>query len=213
MEVSVADVARARGVSERRVLQMVHSGELDARRVGGRWLIDERELGRRRRLGRPMGARMAWALIAALSGEEARGLDPVERSRLRERLARLAASPEPAALLSSWLRERAEARRLSAPAGTVRDLLTDARVVPSGISDPRSGLSASDQAEGYVHPSDITSIVRDYLLIPSGDPNVWLRVAEVGPGREAPLGLVIADLADHNGPREDAQVRRLVLRT
>jgi hypothetical protein len=40
--------------------------------------------------------------------------------------------------------------------------------------------------------------------------NVWLHVVDRAVPRPAPLGLVIADLADHDGPREDNQVQSLL---
>lgn len=210
MELSIAEFARSRGISDRRALQMVHSGEMPARRLGGRWLIDERELGRRPRLGRPMSPRIAWAFIAVLSGDEPEGLAPSEMARLRLKVASLAGLPEPAALLSSWLRVRAEHHRLSAPASAIGALLADARLMRSGISDPRSGLASGREAEGYVHPFDFVSVVREFLLVPSLAPNVFLHVADVQWADGVPIGVVAADLADHNGPREDAQVRRLL---
>jgi hypothetical protein len=39
---------------------------------------------------------------------------------------------------------------------------------------------------------------------------VLLHVVDHAIGSPAPLGLVIADLADRNSPREDAQVARLL---
>ena len=102
---------------------------------------------------------------------------------------------------------------MRAPDAAIRELLDDARFVRSGISDPRSGLSSGREAEGYVRSSEFEALVREYLLLPSSDPNVFLRVADAPLAREAPLGAVIADLADHNGPREDARVRRLLAAT
>jgi hypothetical protein len=220
MEVSIADVARERRVSERRVLYMVEAGELAARKVGGRWLVDQRELARRPRLGRPMSPRMAWAMIGALSGAAPQGLGQSEVSRLNARVRRLREEPDSVALLSSWLRSRADLHRMRAPEAAIRELLQDERFVHSGISDPRAGLSSGREAEGYVRPADLAALVREYLLLPSSDPNVFLRVADAGLRGAgpmggvvtgvAPLGAVVADLADHNGPREDAQARRLL---
>jgi hypothetical protein len=210
MDVSIADVARARQVSERRILYMIQDGELAARRVGGRWLVDERELARRPRIGRPLSHRMAWAMIGALSGEAPSGLGPSEVSRLNARVRRLRDEPDAVALVSSWLRSRADLHRMRAPEAAVRELLADERFVRSGVSDPRAGLASGREAEGYVSPSDFMAVVREYLLLPSNDPNVFLRVADAGLSVPAPLGAVLADLADHNGPREDAQARRLL---
>ena len=99
---------------------------------------------------------------------------------------------------------------MRAPEAAIPELLDDGRFVRSGISDPRAGLSSGREAEGYVSSADFDALVRDYLLLPSPEPNVFLRVADVGLRGVAPLGAVVADLTDHNGPREDAQARRLL---
>jgi hypothetical protein len=210
MEISVADAARARGVSSRRLLQLIHAGRIEARRVAGRYLVEERELYRRPVLGRPMSPRMAWAFIAVLSGQAPEQVNATERHRLQARRERLRVSPDPAALLASWLAARAERRELSVPAGALDGLRADPRVAASGISDPRAGLSAAHQFEGYVRGGEADDVVADHLLIRSTTPNVFLHVANVAVALPAPIGLVLADLADHPGPREDARVRELL---
>jgi hypothetical protein len=47
-------------------------------------------------------------------------------------------------------------------------------------------------------------------LVDSNSPNVILRVMNIKLERPMPIGFVLADLSDHNGPREDAQVVRLL---
>ena len=113
-------------------------------------------------------------------------------------------------LLRSWWRRRANLLRLGAPAGDIAELLADPRLVPSGISDPRSAMSAGNGAEGYVRRSDVEAVVRDYLMAESAEGNVWLHTADRSLLRPVPLGLVIADLADHDGPREDGVVEALL---
>jgi hypothetical protein len=97
-------------------------------------------------------------------------------------------------LLRSWWRRRANLLRLGAPAGDIAELLADPRLVPSGISDPRSAMSAGNGAEGYVRRSDVEAVVRDYLMAESAEGNVWLHTADRSLLRPVPLGLVIADL-------------------
>lgn len=153
---------------------------------------------------------MAWALIDVLSGVEPLGLGASERSRVRERARGIRAVEDPAPVLASWLRARAHLHLFGGSREAVRELLTDSRFVPSGISDPRAHMAGGEEAEGYARSADLAALRRDYLLVPSSSPNVFLRVVEVLPGLRAPLGAVLADLADHNGPREDAEVRRLL---
>ena len=86
----------------------------------------------------------------------------------------------------------------------------DPRLVPSGISDGRSSLSSGHEAEGYVHPRDVGDLKAKYLMIDMEPTNVWLHVVERPIPRPAPLGLVLADLARHDGPREDMRVRQML---
>jgi hypothetical protein len=64
--------------------------------------------------------------------------------------------------------------------------------------------------EGYVRPADVAPLTFEYLMAEDGAANVWLHVADRPLPRPAPLGLVIADLADQDGPREDARVIELL---
>lgn len=218
MEVPVSEVARMRGVSPERVRALARSGQLRARRVGGHWLVDPADAARRARVSRPMSQRMAWAMCVVLSGHKPAGLDPSELSRLRARIGQLRSSDDPAPQVASWLSSRAPRLELSVHPGGVERLRDDARILPSGVSDPRAQLSAAQEVEGYVEPGELSELRRDYLLVQAERPNVVLHVADVaqamggGIGEEgpAPLGLVIADLADYGRPRENAQVRRLV---
>jgi hypothetical protein len=210
MEVGLTEVAERLGVSERRARQLVGSGQLPARQVSGRWLVDEAAIPRSQRLSRPMSARVAWEFIGLLSGQRPAAITQPEQSRLRAKRRQLVDSTDPASLLRSWLPKRARLERLAAAPRDVAGLRADARVVPSGISDPRSGMSASAEFEGYVHIDDFAGLAADHLLSRSGRSNVWLHVSDRHLARPAPLGAVMADLADHDGPREDAGVRSLL---
>ena len=50
----------------------------------------------------------------------------------------------------------------------------------------------------------------DHLMAPVNPANVWFHVVARPLARPAPLGLVIADLADHDRAREDARVAELL---
>jgi hypothetical protein len=97
-----------------------------------------------------MSARMAWAFIDLLSGERPVQVSPAELTRLRHRIQRLKSVPQPADLMRSWLPRRAELRKLSIAEADVPVLGSDPRIVVSGISDRRSGMSAAGEFEGYV---------------------------------------------------------------
>jgi hypothetical protein len=211
MDIGVAEFAVRKGVSERRILQLIANGDVKARRSSGRWFIDVKELSRRPNLRRSMSPKMADAFIDLLSHIDLpEGLDPAEKSRLRNRLEELRHHNQPAWLLSSWLRKRAEVNKLRAHPADLRRLLSDERIIASGISDPRSGISASDFVEGYVQRGSLKQLQKDYLLVASEDPNVLLRIIDIPLQDPLPLGFVLADLADHAGPREDSPVERLL---
>ncbi len=209
MDLGVTEFAISQGISPRRVLQLIEQGRVAARRTGGLWLIDSRELRRRAFIRRPMSRKMAWAFIGLLSGGAMDpDLDPAETSRLRE----VAEHEDPARLLSSWLHSRCPVAKFAVGRDDGPRFAADARFVPSGISDPRARLSSSGEFEGYVKGNDLAALTRDFLLVPSSQTNVLLHVVDHAIGSPAPLGLVIADLADRNSPREDAQVARLLWR-
>ncbi len=213
MDMLVREYAERSGLSVGRVHQLIDAGQLPARRSGNQYLIPEAGLGRRANVSRPLSHASAWALIDLLSGRSLDKYDPVIRHRVRKYRQSLAASPEPARQLNSWLRSRAERIQVSAKERDLDDLRRDKRVMLSGISDERSGLGVGRELEGYVDPVEYDALVREYLLVRSSEqPNVWMHVAAVQREKDGrvPLGLVIADLADHNGPREDARVEELL---
>jgi hypothetical protein len=210
MDLGVNDVARQLAVSEARVRQLIAAGDLPARQVSGRWLVPEGAVPRSPRVSRPMSERTSWAFVALLSGQALAGVAPTERLRLLGKRDQLFASPQPAVLLRSWLRRRAGLLRLAAPPGDLPELLGDARFTPSGISDPRSDMSGGGQAEGYARPSDVRALMGDFLMAELVEGNVWLRTTDRPLPRPVPVGLVIADLADHDAPREDARVEALL---
>lgn len=203
MEVSVGQAARALGISDRRVRQLIAGGQLRARRVGTQWLVDGASLRAAPRRGRPMSTSVAWIFLTSPTPPVVHG------DRWRERRTRLRDEPERALLLASWAAARAERLLFTArePAG----ILTDPLVVPSGVSDPRSGLSAADVAEGYVTRRDVDEVRRRHLLRPApGRPNVVLHVVDGLPDEPVPLLVLAADLAEHQGPRELARADALI---
>ncbi len=208
MEVSVGQAADALGVSERRVRQLILAGRLRARKVGREWLVDGASLPAGPRRGRPMSVAVAWAFVADIPPAE--GAQAMWRRRSRR--ARLSQDPVPELLLASWVASRGR-RDLFVGREPAR-VLDDARVVRSGVSDPRSGLSAADLAEGWVREVDLPAVRHEHLLRPaSGGYSVVLHVAPAGvrlPVEPVPLLLLAADLTDHEGPREVARARDLI---
>ena len=90
-------------------------------------------------------------------------------------------------------------------------VLADPRVVRSGVSDPRAGLSAAEWAEGWVRADDLKALRRTHLLRRAeGAYRVVLHVADELPPSPVPLLLLAADLVDHQGARELARARELI---
>ncbi|WP_251152722.1 helix-turn-helix domain-containing protein [Cellulosimicrobium sp. Marseille-Q4280] len=204
MIVSVADAARALGVSERRVLAMLHSGELKGEKVGGRWVVSPHSLRQPKPAGRPMSPRNAWALILKTDS----WLDAQAAWKLNDRMSHLRDRSDPALVLASWLRSRGERLEMSAP--DPAKVLDDIRVVPSGVSDRRSQMAVSDLVEGYVHQDEAEAIKADHWLVPSrGKPNAILHVSPFLPPNPVPIALVIADLVDNGSERDVRQAREL----
>ncbi len=197
-------------VSPARVRQLIKAGRLDAEQVAGRWIVDAGSLRRTaQRPGRPMSPRVAWALLLEPE-REVQWLRPDETSRLRVRTRQLADASNPLALLRSWLAGRAQVHWMQVQ--DARALLADERVVPSGISDPRAGVSAAGYAEAYIHADDFDDVEADHLLVaaPRSRANAILRVTPILPPRPVPELLVIADLVDADGPREEARATSLL---
>lgn len=201
MDLSVRDAAEALGVTDRRVRQLIADGRIRARRVGHGWLVDGSSLPSRRHRGRPLSPTSADQLVHG---------GPVARpGRVRDRIDRLRSDPEPERLLASWLAARA--RRLEFTTREPLGVLADQRVVPGGVSDPRAGISAGEFAEGYVTAGELEAVRRSHLLRPAtGVPDVVLHVAGELPGRPLPVMYLVADLAEHDGPRELARARELL---
>jgi excisionase family DNA binding protein len=89
VEVGVDEAAQRAGVSQHRLRYLIRAGELPARRVAGRWVLEVDAVDRYaeyRRPGRPLSPRMAWGLIELLQSGRAPALSAPERSRLRARL-------------------------------------------------------------------------------------------------------------------------------
>jgi len=186
---------------------MIRAGQIEAKRIGRSWVINQREAGHRAALGRPLGRRMARALVDVISGYSFDDLDPQDRFVAASYLNRLRDAENPADLLYSWLKSRQiQVVNLFANPADLAEIARDERVVLSGISDERSGMSSARELEGYVALGNLDAFKTDNLLVASDSPNVRFHVVEGLPSRTVPLGLVLADLADWNRPRENGRI-------
>ena len=211
MELGVAEFAGQCSLSPRRVLQLIQAGKISARLSGGRWLIAEEELNYRPAVSRPFSAKMGKALLAYLSGSQwESGLDPKSQYRIREYFNQLAHCQDPAQLLSSWFAGSSKKYLFAASDGDLKKLRFDKRLILSGISDDRAGISDSAYLQGFLIQKDFKQIVREYLLVRSQHPNVQIRIASLKSGAPIPLGFMLLDLAEHIGPRESAQLKKII---
>ncbi len=207
---SVSEFAKVKDLSPQRVRVLAQSGAIPAHRVGGRWIIDDAAMSWEPRASRPLSRRSAWLLIHALNsgGQMLPGVFAAEKSRLLLRLEDLRNSNSPAAMLRSWLSCRASVYDLVASSDALENLRDDGRLVLSGISDERSFVAAGAQLEAYVNDRDLDAVRRHYFLARGERNNVRLHAVNGEP--DIGIGLVAADLSDWSGPREDAQVARLI---
>lgn len=208
----VGEYAAQLGVSRAAAYKRVRSGRIGAYRAGSQWVVPKEAIAARRPSSRPMSPENAIRLLSWLSGVESELPEPVARRRIAEKLEQLRGADVDLQRLWSWVRSRAPRLALSASQADLADLLDDPRLSRSGLSDARAGIAASGVAEGYVSPADAEALVREYLLVESDRPNVWLHVAEIpddASGR-VPVGFVIADLLDHGGPRELGRAAELL---
>ena|GEM_PF-661502 len=211
MQLSVAEFAEARGVSRQRALAMIKSGQVVAQRVGRSWVIEQAEVNQRVANRRPLSPRLAGLLVNAMSGNEPIGLDAQERFFLGKYVERLRSDDDPLRLLYSWMRGRQiRVVDVAANVADIAEIAADSRVAASGISDPRAGLSAAGEFEGYIAAADLDGFLRDNLLVESASPNIRLHVVADRPSEPVGLGLVIADLVDWSRPREDGRALELL---
>lgn len=195
--IGVSEYAASLGVSNARVIQLINEGRLEARRTGGIWLIDSENAHPVTYSGRPLSQRMTAGLLLLLSGQPLPAqLTATDVTRLRSYAQRLRDSDAPAELLNSWLRTRATHMSYRATPARMRSLADDARIAKSGISDPRTKL-VIPALEGYVTSKSVRSLIRDYSLQPSTEPNVFLHATKVELPQPVLLGVTIADLAMH----------------
>jgi len=232
---SVPQAAAELGVSVARVRQRIDEGSLVAEKVGGRWLVELAASGSadRPQRGRPVHPASVWYSLLALDlaaqvellevegskvdllspglVAEANKVSPASRKRGVARLSAAIAREDHDGILA-WLRNRGERRAYKAAMADLPPLLGDARLLPSGLSHPDSGLSDPRVVEGYVAAVDIDAVAADHWLErPSIDqrPNVFVHVVPALPSRIGML-LLAADLAEHEGPRERRRAHELL---
>ena len=169
VEVGLDEAAARLGLSRQRVHQLVHAGDLPARRVAGRWVVDDAQLDRLaegRSPGRPFSPRVAWGLIGLIESGDAPALSAPERSRLRNRLRHEPSLEE----LARLARGRSAVHRLHAHPGAVGRAMAWDGAVPTGASAPGHDVVDTRRAEIYL-PAATLPALRRALRLRDGDGN------------------------------------------
>lgn len=176
-EVGVREAAARLGVSPQRVHQLIDQGALEARSIGGRYVLDTNALGAlapNRSPGRPMSPRTAWALISLVETGDATDVSAAERSRLRRRL-RAEPSVEEVA---RWCRKRAETRGFLGHRSIVEQMLSWPTAIPTGASARGHDLIDLRSAELYLDSDEVDRVARELHLKPTNrsDANIIVHV-------------------------------------
>ena len=196
--------ARSLGLSEQRVRALLKAGRIKGRKLGSAWIVEGgAQLAVPRPDGRPLGRSNAWALLALLSGEDPRWVDPSVRSRLRRWIGqrdvvRLLQEGEPRSEIHPL-------RVLSGDLSKIEDLYP---MVPTGLSVSGSPLDIVPIGHGldaYANDEVLAAIRRRFRPeISSNAPNLVLR-RPLHPWvlsfDAAPAPVIAADLLGHDDPR------------
>lgn len=221
--VSISEAADALGLSSARIRLLAATGDLEAEKIGGRWLVERGAVERRRAHrsagGRPFAPHNAWAVLGLASGDEAVDVDPRARSRLRRIL-----SLEGLGALAPRLVGRAAVGRYAGHPGEIGHLLKNPGVVRSGVSAAREvglDLVSGREADGYVRASKVSELVGEHALMSAkpGEANVTLRAVPddawgdlLEAASHAPEAAVALDLAEDLDPRSRAAGKDLLAR-
>lgn len=226
--ISVAEAAHELGVSPRQVRHLVESGALPAHRLGQAWLLPAEAVRARARHapppGRPLSAPMAWALLWVVHGllelpeaadaKEVNELfQAIDDRRVRHRVRRMLADPQPAGRWEHWLAGRAARRRLWVHPGVLGRLAADPRLRPGGgfaAVAQGVGIAVSPPRRFYLDEDVLKSVLADYraqedpqgpvefMIIPSDVP----AAVRIPAGRPVPLAVALADLLESDDARE-----------
>lgn len=219
---SIPDAAQVLELSPSRVRAMAVHGQLDASKIGDRWLVERSAVEARRRKGghsgRPFAVHNAWALLLLASGQTVEGIDPSVRSRLRRAL-----RVDGLAKLAPRLARRAESQHFDVHPGELRYLLEDPAFVRTGISAAGEyglDLLSGHEADGYVAASGLKRLIANHALSAadahSGNVRVrlvpnkaWRHLADA---KVAPTAAVAIDLAEDPDPRSASAGKRMLRR-
>ena len=191
-ELTTSEAAKRLGLTRRRVLSMLRSGELQGRRIGDTWLVERHTVLSRELLGsapgRPLSPNTTRAILDALS----------TGARLTERHAGLVRSRETSALASSLARSVVVLRFASRDVERAAALLNPtAESALDRIVDDVNGRLAGHGRDTHGYPKGLTleELIDEALLVPDaeGAVRVYRFRDEVFPWGETPRALVAVD--------------------
>lgn len=206
--VTTTTAAKLLGINQSRMRAMIESGQLDATKVGGQWLIDrislERLVSSRNPAGATFSPKNAWGILFIASNLEAPWLNASERSRIKSRLREQSLLD-----LVQRLRSRAKVQRFRCHPSDINRIEGESALVLSGASATDEwdfDLMASDAVEGYIQDSDLKKLVKKYALKKSSSGGVRMSVpAGIWPfprdSRIAPYAVVAVDLVESQDER------------
>ena len=178
--VPLAEAAARLEMSPEKLRELIHAGEVAARRQAKRWVVPVSEVrrleGMPRPEGRPFSANAAWAMLAMIGGHSV-DVSASRRSQLRRSLLDRDLDD-----LAGRLRRRASRQLTFAHPDRLVDLVDDERTVLTGWAGAEpagaSLLSGREEStEVYIHEADIDALRGDYGFIePVEVANVVMRV-------------------------------------
>ena len=200
------DAARALGVSQRQVTDLLRAGKLSGEQLSdGTWLVTPRSISERRALnagaGRTWSAASSWALLGELSGQSSAGLSQSTLARIRRRIRTSTAEEIARKVASRTIAHRYTADSL---AKTASELVLTGRSAADAIATELT--SHTQVVEGYLRNKEtLDSFARRHLLSPdnNGDVTIYERHDSLNfEGRYAPDAVIAADLVRSTSTRE-----------
>jgi len=212
---SVRDAADELNVNERRVRQLIASGDLRAERFGRQWMVLREDVidarAATRVAGHPFSSANAWGILALAEGKDAGWLSASGKRRLSEIL-----SERGIEKLVPRLRRRASRESWFVHPSLLGRLAEDPRTVRAG-SSAVDALISENSLEIYVPAASARDLAAAYYAdVGTMEGNVRVRVVDGPwpflPGEEA-VGPIVAavDLLDHAGDERGARVARAIL--
>lgn len=217
MPYSVAEVAQQLGVNHERVRAMIAAGLLRARKLAGRWLIEEASvrdlLAKPRPVGRPFSVRRSWGVLMLASGRNPDWLSASDVSRLRGRL-----RDRSLVELARRLERRAQKRQYRAHPSDVERIAAVRRAIRTGVSaaaDLGLEIVGEGEVDIYIPADRLEPLIKRFALQHSERPNVVIRaVPEIWPFRRgervAPAAVVGVDLLGSTDARFQRVGRELL---